>query len=160
MLKVSLYGVIGFLIGMAATSTYVVLRETAPVKVIVQEAVADSVEAEPAPKEDVVSVRAPLDVVPPAAVPLVHGHGQEKEAVAATEPVARQESVAPERLAKIFSAMRPEDAAAILTELDDDAVQSILFHLGARQAASILGNFEPERAARLSRTVLGAKEAR
>lgn len=159
MVKVLLYGVIGFLIGMAATSTYVVLRDTAPIKVIIQEAATDSVEAEAEaiPEDDPVAVRTPRDVIPPATVPLVHGHDVDAEG--GTGAAAGQSNIAPERLARIFSAMRADDAAAILAQLDDEAVQSILFHLGARQAGAILGNFEPERAARLSRTVLGGREA-
>lgn len=157
MVKVLLYGVIGFLIGMAATSTYVVLRDTAPIKVIIQEAATDSVEAEAIPEDDPVAVRTPRDVIPPATVPLVHGHDVDAEG--GTGAAAGQSNIAPERLARIFSAMRADDAAAILAQLDDEAVQSILFHLGARQAGAILGNFEPERAARLSRTVLGGREA-
>jgi hypothetical protein len=58
------------------------------------------------------------------------------------------------RLAKIFGAMKAPDAAKVLQNLDDEEVQAILFHLTDRKAAEILGNFEPARAATLSRSVL------
>jgi flagellar motility protein MotE (MotC chaperone) len=63
----------------------------------------------------------------------------------------------PKRLAKIFGSMEPEDAANVLEQLDDGEIQSILLHLSSRKAAEILGNFSAERAANLSRSVLGTK---
>jgi flagellar motility protein MotE (MotC chaperone) len=50
--------------------------------------------------------------------------------------------------------MDAEDAAKVLEQLNDDEVRAILFHMSDRKAAEILGNFSPERAANLSRTVL------
>jgi flagellar motility protein MotE (MotC chaperone) len=52
--------------------------------------------------------------------------------------------------------MEAKDAAKVLQNLDDEEVQAILFHLSDRKAAEILGNFEPARAATLSRVVLGS----
>jgi len=62
----------------------------------------------------------------------------------------------PERMAKIFGAMKAPDAAKVLQNLDDLEVRAILSFLSNRKAAEILGNFEPERAAALSRLVLGS----
>ena len=59
-----------------------------------------------------------------------------------------------ERLGKIFMAMKARDAAAVLTHLNDMEVEAILFELREKQAAEILGNFPPDRAAVLSRSVL------
>ncbi len=60
------------------------------------------------------------------------------------------------RLAKIFGAMKAPDAAKVLQNLEDEEVGAILSHLTDRKAAEILGNFEPARAAALSRIVLGS----
>ncbi len=59
-----------------------------------------------------------------------------------------------ERLGKIFMAMKPRDAAAVLTYLNDAEVEAILFQLREKNAAEILGSFPPDRAAVLSRSVL------
>jgi hypothetical protein len=67
-----------------------------------------------------------------------------------------EESGGPERMAKIFGAMKAPDAAKVLQNLDDLEVRAILSFLSNRKAAEILGNFEPERAAALSRLVLGS----
>lgn len=60
------------------------------------------------------------------------------------------------RLARIFGAMKAKDASNVLQNLNDTEVRAILFHLTDRKAAEILGNFEPARAATLSRAVLGS----
>jgi flagellar motility protein MotE (MotC chaperone) len=52
--------------------------------------------------------------------------------------------------------MKAADAAKVLQNLDDEEVSAILFHLSDRKAGEILGNFEPGRAATLSRAVLEA----
>ena len=59
------------------------------------------------------------------------------------------------QLARMFSSMKPVDAAAVLQELTDNEVDAILRHMQGRLAGQILGEFEPARAALLSRTVLG-----
>lgn len=58
------------------------------------------------------------------------------------------------QLARMFSVMRPEDAAAVLRELSDVEVGAILRHMQSRLSGQILAAFEPDRAAHLSRTVL------
>jgi len=60
----------------------------------------------------------------------------------------------PQRLAKIFGAMEPRDAAAVLQNLEDGEVKAILMEMSDRKVADILGEFEPKRAATLSRIVL------
>ena len=61
---------------------------------------------------------------------------------------------ASKKLAKIFEAMRPEDAAAVLQGMEDSEVRGILLSMDERQAAAILGDFETDRAAALSQLVL------
>ncbi len=59
------------------------------------------------------------------------------------------------QLARIFAAMQPRDAAAVLGHMSDAEITSILSHIQPRQAASILSRMDPDRAAILSRSVLG-----
>jgi len=59
------------------------------------------------------------------------------------------------KLAQIFSAMKAVDAAAVLQEMTDVEVEAILQHMQSRLAGQVLGEFDPERAALLSRVVLG-----
>jgi hypothetical protein len=69
-------------------------------------------------------------------------------------------AVSPERrLAKIFSAMQPKDAARVLEQMSDGDVQAIIAMLGDRQAAAVLANFPPQRAAVISKLAMreGAK---
>lgn len=54
------------------------------------------------------------------------------------------------KLAKIYEAMRPEDAAPILAKLDDQTIIQLLQSMRQRQAAKILTNFDPDLAARIS----------
>lgn len=63
----------------------------------------------------------------------------------------------PIRLAKIFGAMEPKDAAAVLQNLNDGEIQAILLNMSDRKVAEILEEFEPERAATLSRVVLDSR---
>src|SRR5690625_144074 len=58
------------------------------------------------------------------------------------------------RLARIFGAMKPADAASVLERLTDTEVRAIIKHIPDRKAAAILSHFEPERAAELTRTVM------
>lgn len=65
-----------------------------------------------------------------------------------------------QRLANIFGAMEPSDAARVLERLDDAEVRLILFHLSDRKVAAILGQLEPTRAARLSQGAMAEGGAR
>ncbi len=78
--------------------------------------------------------------------------GAPEEAVVPTSSFAVEGAT---KLAKIFSAMQAEDAADVLQEMRDDEIEVILQHMSERQAAQILGLFQPARAAALSRVVLG-----
>jgi len=60
-----------------------------------------------------------------------------------------------ERLGRIFAAMKAEEAASVLGQLDDKEIQGILMTMPARNAAPILARLDPARAASLSRRVLG-----
>lgn len=85
----------------------------------------------------------------------------------ATPPVAVVQAPAPDpdslaraqlnyqRLARIFAAMKPEEAAPVLSQLNDAQLEGILLAMQGRNAAPILAEMDPERAASISRRVLG-----
>jgi len=73
----------------------------------------------------------------------------------ALEEEARQlASETAERLSKIFSQMKPADAAEVLSYLTDAEIERILLGIRERDAAAILSQLEPSRAAAVSRRVL------
>jgi flagellar motility protein MotE (MotC chaperone) len=57
------------------------------------------------------------------------------------------------RLAKIFEAMKPKQAAPVLSQLDNDVIVMILLKMKERPAAKILGEMSVERAASISRQI-------
>lgn len=63
-----------------------------------------------------------------------------------------------QRLARIFSAMKPDEAAPVLAQLDDEQLEGILLAMQGRNAAPILAEMDPQRAAALSRKVLRGNE--
>lgn len=86
-------------------------------------------------------------------------------AAASTQPAAAASTPAADdegqrRLGKIFGAMSPSDAAAVLAEMNDPEVEAILSTMSDRQAAAVLSNLSRDRAAKLSRAVLGAGSGR
>jgi hypothetical protein len=65
------------------------------------------------------------------------------------------------KLAKIFAAMPPKEAARVLEQLEDSDVTMILSAVSEKQAAAILSNIAPQRAAAISRAaVRGSREGR
>lgn len=101
-----------------------------------------TVGAEPAP--DVAD-----DAPPPGAV---------DPAAPAVEPIVLAPTPDPtalRRLARIFSNMKAEQAAAVMVELTDAEAQRILVSMSERAAAAILGKMDSSRAAVLSQRVLG-----
>lgn len=60
------------------------------------------------------------------------------------------------QLARIYSAMKPTEAAEVLSHIGDEDVVGILTKFGTRQAAQILGAMPRERAAGLSQRLLDA----
>jgi hypothetical protein len=65
-----------------------------------------------------------------------------------------------QRLAKVFTAMEPKQAAKVLQHMQDADVQIILGYVGPRQAASIMAELPPERVATLSKMAMQAKGAK
>ena len=57
------------------------------------------------------------------------------------------------RLARLYGEMKPKAAADIMAALNDDVTIAILQKLNDAQAAKILAEFDPEKAARLTRVM-------
>lgn len=70
----------------------------------------------------------------------------------AGEPAQLSESA--RRLGKVFAAMRPADAAAVLQQLTDAEARDVLLAMPDRAAGAILTQFEPGRAASISSGLL------
>ena len=83
----------------------------------------------------------------PSAAELAEAERQAREA----EALAQQTL---DRLSKIFSEMKPTEAADVLSYLSDSEIERILLGIRERDAAAILAQLEPERAAAVSRRVL------
>jgi hypothetical protein len=59
-----------------------------------------------------------------------------------------------QRLARIFAAMKPTDAAEVLTQLEDAQIEQILLSMQERNAAPILAAMDAQRVASVSRRAL------
>lgn len=57
------------------------------------------------------------------------------------------------KLARLYSQMKPADAALILEEVNDDIVIAILQKMEEGQSAQILSKFDPSRSARITRAM-------
>lgn len=72
--------------------------------------------------------------------------------------IARAQEERYQRLAKIYEQMPPEEAATRLEKLDDETAVNLILAIKPRQAAKILANVNPEKAAILSKLLLSLKE--
>jgi hypothetical protein len=125
---------------------------------------------------------APADTMPRAAVPAAQTHADTtihapdaKAVVAAakavgttppkTSPAAKAitDSVvdaSERRIAKVFTAMDAKQAAKVLEHMTDADVQVILGYVGPKQAAAIMVQLPPERAAKLGKAAMLGSPAR
>lgn len=69
-------------------------------------------------------------------------------------PAAGIDTALQRRIAKVFAAMQPKDAARVLSRMDDNDVHTVLAELSPKQQAAILGSLPAERAAALTRASL------
>lgn len=72
------------------------------------------------------------------------------------DPVAK--AAAYKQVARVLAAMKPPQAAKVLSQLSDEEVEGILRAVGPRQAADFLTNLSTERAGVLSRRLLVPQE--
>ena len=75
------------------------------------------------------------------------------ESLDITEDLSSEDRVA--RLVKMFSGMKPADAARVISGLTDAEGELLLTRMSPRQSSKVLGALDPRRAARLSKRVLG-----
>lgn len=61
------------------------------------------------------------------------------------------------KLARLYGAMKPDEAVAIMNQLDDDMVLAIFSRMEEEQVAKILALLDAKRAARLTQEMLKAK---
>ena len=76
---------------------------------------------------------------------------------AGAQPADSAVQASEQRLAKVFTAMEPKQAAKVLQHMQDADVQIILGYVGPRQAASIMAELPPERVATLSKMAIQTK---
>ncbi len=117
---------------------------------------ADTTEAEavasvPSPEVEAVAVTAPANTAPLATVvpSSVQGATQQNDGDDNEESIRQ--------LARIFSAMRPADAADVLKYLGDAEIVGILSFLNSRKAAGVLSALSEERAAAVSRVLMSRR---
>src|SRR5262249_6126902 len=80
-----------------------------------------------------------------------------KSATPASAATQSGDTASERRLSKVFTAMEPKQAAKVLEHMADGDVLVILGYVGPRQAASIMAELPPERAAKLSKLELQGK---
>jgi len=89
--------------------------------------------------------------------PTVKAAPAKQPAPAAPQPADSAVQASEQRLAKVFTAMEPKQAAKVLQHMQDADVQIILGYVGPRQAASIMAELPPERVATLSKMAMQTK---
>ncbi|HEY5086932.1 MAG TPA: hypothetical protein VII66_06160 [Gemmatimonadaceae bacterium] len=103
------------------------------------------------------SSKASLPAAPPASNTKVASSAPAIPKTPTPKPVS--DSLIGRRLAQVFAAMQPKDAARVLEQMDDADVRSILGSLSAKQQAAILGSFPTARAALIVQATLRAASA-
>jgi flagellar motility protein MotE (MotC chaperone) len=81
-----------------------------------------------------------------------------KEHEAIKVQLERAQSENFQRLAKIYELMPPEEAATRIEKLDDETAITLILAIKPRQAAKILANVNPEKAAIISKKIVKIKE--
>lgn len=100
--------------------------------------------------------QAPSQSMPVAQIPqpsdpnIITKEDLEKQAKLKQQEEAKRIS----KLARLYGGMKPEEATAIMKELDDATVLAIFGKMDEEQVAKILALFDPNRAARLTQDML------
>ncbi len=99
----------------------------------------------------------PIKPATPSPLPRVNDATKKTDNIAA----ASQQTATPDetakrsaKLARLYSSMKPDEAVAILNQLDDDTVLAILSKMEEEQVAKLMAAFEASRAARLTEAML------
>lgn len=169
-MKLPLFAFLAFAIGIAGGTGFGVMR--APKPVPVADADSAKVAGKHSQPDAVVAAASGLTPVPvddstrAAHADSAHAPGESApgvipsiQAAVTAQAVAAQAMAAREpkdfkSVALILTNMKPTDASKILAFLGDDLVEGIIRSLGPRQAAVLLVQLPPERAATLSRKLI------
>lgn len=76
------------------------------------------------------------------------------------EPKKEEEMAEVKKLVEIFNKASPDEAGAIMNNLDSNLAAEILINLKERQAAAILEAMDPKKAAEVSALILERKKKR
>jgi flagellar motility protein MotE (MotC chaperone) len=79
------------------------------------------------------------------------------ESLAQQEKKQRRKRVL--QLVKVLSNMRPPAAAAVVSKLDEQMAVEIFIYMQSRQAGKVMGNLDPEKAARIGELLTRRKKA-
>lgn len=92
-------------------------------------------------------------VQPPALVPPPNNIDRDKQAKIKQQEEAKRIS----KLARLYENMKPDEAMAILSKLDDATIIDIFSKMDESQVAKIMAQFDADRAARISQAMLKGK---
>jgi hypothetical protein len=166
--------VVGFLLGIGSAAGYAVLREEPQplpeqfAAAVASEQAADSTavpDSLAAPRIDTTYAAAPE---PPEAAELATALAMPAQAETAEADSAAAAPAPPgpdavplerERVARMFGAMKPQEAARVLEQMDDAEVRVLLGQLSERKAGAILSSLSPQRAASISRPSLQTRRS-
>ena len=79
----------------------------------------------------------------------------EKEIAGESQAMEEADSEAASSLAKVYAAMKPDDAAPLLDRLDDETVLRILAHMRAKQIGELLPLLDRDKAIVLTQALAG-----
>jgi len=167
MKKLILIGIACFAVGLGASTMVMLKRAPRPAPHPAADssakvAPADSAKLHPADSAAKDSAHAKLDTtvrhastIPATSAATVPAVPAPVPAHPDSAPVVKLEKLRDfKAVARIFSSMKPTEAAQVLAFLSDTEVEGILRAVGPRQAADFMSNLPKERAAALSRRLL------
>ena len=112
--------------------------------------------------KSVVAAAKAVGVEPPKTSPAAKAVGVESPKTSAAAKAVTDSVVdaSERRIAKVFTAMDAKQAAKVLEHMTDADVQVILGYVGPKQAAAIMVQLPPERAAKLGKAAMLGSPAR
>ncbi|HET7275494.1 MAG TPA: hypothetical protein VFI91_10065 [Longimicrobiaceae bacterium] len=161
---VPVLGIAGFLLGLSGATGLVIVRggEPANLAQVIADSTAAGTDTTAHANADSIGFGFELPGTADLAIAAADSLATDSVAVksveaksAATNTATSDSSTvaARERLAKLFGAMQPRDAARVMEKMGDHEVQVILSLLRDRQAGAILSSLPPERAAAITTMV-------
>lgn len=106
---------------------------------------------DPKPQSPAQPTATPATTPPAAALPA----DADKEKLA--KSLKQEETKRISKVARLYGDMKPDEAVAIMTQLDDETVLAVFSKMEEEQVAKILALFEPKRSASLTKEMLKGK---